>query len=107
MITPRGEIFMDGDEKLMCLPRMGFGTNITISAFRKNAHVLRVNIECRESHSTRASSAAAMYALHYPAFLELTLRHSADAVCAEIRVSRLNAAQAAQVFIADLLPFGN
>ncbi|XP_011140601.1 uncharacterized protein LOC105183880 [Harpegnathos saltator] len=45
MITPRGKIFMDGDEKLMRLPRMRFGTDITISALRKNAHVLRMNIE--------------------------------------------------------------
>lgn len=36
---------MDGDEKLMRLPKMRFGANITISAFRKDAHVLRVNIE--------------------------------------------------------------
>lgn len=108
MITPQGKIFMDGDEKLMRLPRMRFGAVIVISAFRKNAHVLRVNIECRKAlHSTGASSAAAMYALHYSAFLELTLRHSADAVRTEIRVSRLNTAQAAQVFIADLLPLGD
>ena len=45
MITSRGKIFMDGDEKLMRLPRLRFGANIMISAFRKNAHVLRVNIE--------------------------------------------------------------
>ncbi|XP_032685028.1 uncharacterized protein LOC116850631 [Odontomachus brunneus] len=45
MITPRGTIFMDGEKKLMHLPRMRFGTDITISAFRKNAHVLRMNIE--------------------------------------------------------------
>lgn len=45
MITPRGKIFMDGEEKLMHLPRMRFGTDIMISAFRKNADVLRVNIE--------------------------------------------------------------
>lgn len=36
---------MDGDEKLMRLPRMRFGTNITISAFQKKPRVLRVNIE--------------------------------------------------------------
>lgn len=47
MITPQGKIFMDGDEKLMRLPRMRCGAVIMISAFRKNAHVLRVNIECR------------------------------------------------------------
>jgi len=45
MITPQGKIFMDGDEKLMRLPRMRFGAVVMISAFRKNAHVLRVNIE--------------------------------------------------------------
>ncbi|KYQ53285.1 Cytokine receptor-like factor 3 [Trachymyrmex zeteki] len=45
MITPQGKIFMDGDEKLMRLPRMRFGAVIMISAFRKNAHMLRVNIE--------------------------------------------------------------
>ncbi|XP_050448748.1 uncharacterized protein LOC126850110 isoform X1 [Cataglyphis hispanica] len=45
MITSRGKIFMDGNEKLMRLPKMCFGTNIMISAFRKNAHILRVNIE--------------------------------------------------------------
>ncbi|XP_011054476.1 PREDICTED: uncharacterized protein LOC105146116 isoform X2 [Acromyrmex echinatior] len=45
MITPQGKIFMDGDEKLMRLPKMRFGAIIMISAFRKNAHVLRVNIE--------------------------------------------------------------
>lgn len=45
MITSRGKIFMDGDEKLMRLPKMRFGANITISAFRKDAHVLRVNVE--------------------------------------------------------------
>lgn len=45
MITCRGKIFMDGDEKLMRLPRMRCGANIMISAFRKNAHVLRVNVE--------------------------------------------------------------
>ncbi|KYN13070.1 Cytokine receptor-like factor 3 [Trachymyrmex cornetzi] len=45
MITPQGKIFMDGDEKLMRLPRMCFGAVIMISAFRKNAYVLRVNIE--------------------------------------------------------------
>ncbi|XP_025986898.1 uncharacterized protein LOC105197392 [Solenopsis invicta] len=45
MITHQGKIFMDGDEKLMRLPRMRFGTVIMISAFRKNTHVLRVNIE--------------------------------------------------------------
>lgn len=45
MITPQGKIFMDGDEKLMRLPRINFGAVIMISAFRKNVHVLRVNIE--------------------------------------------------------------
>lgn len=45
MITPQGKIFMDGDEKLMRLPRMRFDAVIMISASRKNAHVLRVNIE--------------------------------------------------------------
>lgn len=45
MITCCGKIFMDGDEKLMRLPRMRGGANIMISAFRKNAHVLRVNVE--------------------------------------------------------------
>ncbi|XP_036150996.1 uncharacterized protein LOC105834845 [Monomorium pharaonis] len=45
MITPQGKIFMDGDEKLMRLPRMRFGSVIMISTFRKSAHVLRVNIE--------------------------------------------------------------
>ncbi|KAL6259728.1 hypothetical protein P5V15_009641 [Pogonomyrmex californicus] len=45
MITAQGKIFMDGDEKLMRLPRMHSATHITISAFRKNVHVLRVNIE--------------------------------------------------------------
>ncbi|XP_070163260.1 putative leucine-rich repeat-containing protein DDB_G0290503 [Polyergus mexicanus] len=45
MITSCGKIFMDGNEKLMRLPKMCFGTNITISAFRKNSQILRVNIE--------------------------------------------------------------
>lgn len=45
MITSQGKIFMDGEEKLMQLSKMRFGTDIVISAFRKNAHMLRVNIE--------------------------------------------------------------
>lgn len=45
MITSQGKIFMDGQEKLMQLSKMRFGTDILISAFRKNAHMLRVNIE--------------------------------------------------------------
>lgn len=56
---------------------------------------------------TGASSAPTMDAFDDASFFQLGLGHSANAVCAEIGVTRLYAAQAAEVFVAGFLPFGN
>lgn len=48
-----------------------------------------------------------MDALHNLSLLQLCFGDSADTICAEIRVSRLDAAQAAQILIARFLPFGD
>lgn len=58
-------------------------------------------------HLPGAPAAAAVHALDHAALLQLGLRHAADAVRAEIRVARLNAAQTAQILVAGLLPLGN
>ena len=47
-----------------------------------------------------------MDALHYPPLLQLALGHAADAVGGEVGVPGLDAAQAAQVLVALLLPLG-
>lgn len=60
----------------------------------------------QEPRSTRTPSATAMYTFYYPALLQFALRYSADAIRPEIRVPRLDATQATQILIADLLPFG-
>jgi hypothetical protein len=46
-------------------------------------------------------------ALHDPPLLQLVLRHAADAVGGEVGVPGLDAAQAAQVLVALLLPLGD
>jgi len=48
-----------------------------------------------------------MYALHNFASFQLCLGYTADAVGAEVGVSGLDTAQAAQVFVALLLPLGD
>ena len=59
------------------------------------------------SSLTRASPAAAVDALDDLALLELGLGHAADAVGGEVGVARLDAAQAAEVLVALLLPLGD
>ena len=59
------------------------------------------------SSFTRASPAAAVDALDDLALLELGLGHAADAVGGEVGVARLDAAQAAEVLVALLLPLGD
>ena len=54
----------------------------------------------------RASPASAVHALDDLALLQLVLGHPADAVGGEVGVPRLDAAQAAQVLVALLLPLG-
>lgn len=39
---------MDGEEKLMKLPRIRFGAKIIFTAVRKDSDTLRINIECSE-----------------------------------------------------------
>ena len=56
---------------------------------------------------SRASATPAVNALDYPALLQLTLGHAADAVGGEVGVSGLDAPEAAQIFIALLLPLGD
>lgn len=48
-----------------------------------------------------------MNALDDLSLFKLRLRHSADAVRSKVCVSRLNAAQAAKIFISRFLPFGD
>ena len=45
LITPQGKIFMDGDEKLMKLPRVRFGSRIVFTIQRKDDETLRINVE--------------------------------------------------------------
>lgn len=45
LITTLGKIFMDGEEKLMRLPKIRFGTRIIFSAFRKDEESLRITVE--------------------------------------------------------------
>ncbi len=48
---------------------------------------------------TRAPSTTAMNAFHYFTFLEFALGHPADAHCAEVCVSCLDAAKTTEVFV--------
>lgn len=48
-----------------------------------------------------------MNALHDLSLLQLGFGDSADTICGEVRVSRLDATQAAQILIARFLPFGD
>lgn len=57
--------------------------------------------------STRTPSTSAMHTLHHSALLQLRLGHPAYAVRSEVRVSRLDASQAAQILVARFLPFGD
>ncbi|XP_015590695.1 uncharacterized protein LOC107265605 isoform X2 [Cephus cinctus] len=52
LITPHGKIFIDGEEKLMKLPKMRFGTRIAFTAERKDKDTLRINIECADKAVT-------------------------------------------------------
>lgn len=54
-----------------------------------------------------APATSAMDALHNASLLQLGFRHATDAVGAEVRVPRLDAAQAAKVLVSRLLPLGN
>lgn len=47
-----------------------------------------------------------MDTLHHTTFFQLRFRHPANAVRSEVRVPRLDAAQATEVFVAGLLPLG-
>ena len=57
--------------------------------------------------SAGAAPTAAMDALHDLALLQLVLGHAADAVGGEVGVSGLDAAEAAEVLVALLLPLGD
>ena len=52
LITPQGKMYMDGEEKLMRLPKIRFGTRILFSATRKDEESLRINIECTDKAVT-------------------------------------------------------
>lgn len=52
VITPLGKIFMDGEEKLMRLPRLRLGTRIIFVIERKDDETLRINIESGEKAVT-------------------------------------------------------
>lgn len=54
--------------------------------------------------SARTAPASTVDALHNFALLQFSFGYSADAVGAEVCVPRLNAAKAAEVFVALLLP---
>ncbi|XP_046469005.1 cytokine receptor-like factor 3 [Neodiprion pinetum] len=46
LITPNGNIFIDGEEKLMQLPKMQLGTRIIFTSEKKDDDTLRMTIEC-------------------------------------------------------------
>lgn len=46
LITPNGNIFMNGDQKLMQLPKMELGTRIVFTSEEKDEDTLRMTIEC-------------------------------------------------------------
>lgn len=54
--------------------------------------------------SSRAAATSAMHALDNLALLQLRFGHTTDAVGAEVRVSRLNAPQAAEILVSRFLP---
>lgn len=54
---------------------------------------------------TGASATATVNAFHDTTFLELGFWNTANAICAEICVTRLNASKTAQVFVTGFLPF--
>lgn len=56
---------------------------------------------------TRTSSASTVGALNDSSHFQLALGNSADTVGSKVGVSCLDTAQAAQVFVALLLPLGN
>lgn len=58
-------------------------------------------------HLTRTSSASTVGAFNDPSNFQLALGDPADAVGSKVCVSSLDAAQAAQVLVALLLPLGN
>lgn len=57
--------------------------------------------------SSRAAATSAMHALDNLALLQLRFGHTTDAVGAEVRVTRLNAPQAAEILISRFLPLCN
>jgi len=54
-----------------------------------------------------AASTAAVYTLHHPTLLEFLFGHAADAVGGKVGVAGLDAAEAAEVLVALLLPLGD
>ncbi|XP_011299889.1 cytokine receptor-like factor 3 [Fopius arisanus] len=52
MITARGKILMDGEEKLMQLPPVHSGARIIFTITRRDEETLRVNIECSDKAVT-------------------------------------------------------
>lgn len=71
-----------------------------------------VRMKVPESHMPRlvagcAPSAAATDALHIAILFQLSSRHSADTRAVEVCLFRLDAAQAAELLVALLLPLGN
>ncbi|XP_066595803.1 cytokine receptor-like factor 3 [Prorops nasuta] len=48
MITPQGKIYMDGEEKLMQLPKIRSNSTIIFTIIRKECDLLRINIECAD-----------------------------------------------------------
>lgn len=52
LITPCGSIYVDGQEKLMQLPRIRLGTKITFTAFPRDIDIVRINIESADKGVT-------------------------------------------------------
>lgn len=52
LVTPQGKIIMDGEEKLMRLPRIRFGSRVVFTITRKDDDTLRINIESAEKAVT-------------------------------------------------------
>lgn len=54
----------------------------------------------------RTAATAAVHTLHDATLLQLRFGHATYTICAEIRIARLDATQAAKIFVARLLPLG-
>lgn len=67
----------------------------------------RKHADVQTPQLARTSSASTVGALDDPPNFQLALRDSADAVGSKIGISRLDAAQAAQVFVALFFPLRN